>query len=249
MKKNILSFIAILSFGLAVQAQTFEIYEGVGSTTDISGTTVTINLNNDTYEGYFYVKNISGNPIETKVRRVNIVTTSSNVIYGICWGATSTPGAPGAVGTCYPPIDNSTYTTPSGAILDANNFGLITSDVSFLNYANEPVHFRYYIEDLNGIKYDSLDLKINTTLGVKEAKNIVSFNAYPNPANDVINLSVQGSTENSMKLIDVLGNVIVEEKFGSSKKLDVSQFKNGVYILTIYSNGKMVQTKRVVVRH
>ena len=44
MKKNILSFIAVLSLGLAVNAQTFEIYEGATSTTDISGTTVTVNI-------------------------------------------------------------------------------------------------------------------------------------------------------------------------------------------------------------
>ena len=119
----------------------------------------------------------------------------------------------------------------------------------FLQGSNEPVHFRYYIEDINGVVYDSLDIKMTTTLSVKELKSAVSFNSYPNPANDVINLTVQGSTDNAIKMIDVLGNIVAEEKFGVSKKLDVSQLKNGVYILTVYSNGKMVQTKRVVVRH
>ena len=249
MKKNILSFIAVLSLGLAVNAQTFEIYEGATSTTDISGTTVTVNLTTDEYEGYFYVKNISGAPIDTKVRRVNILSTSSNVTYGICWGATTTPGGPGAVGNCYPPEATATYNTPEGAILDASNVGLITTDLHYLQGANEPIHFRYYIEDINGVKYDSLDIKTSTSLSVKELKSAVSFNSYPNPANDVINLTVQGSTDNAIKMIDVLGNIVAEEKFGVSKKLDVSQLKNGVYILTVYSNGKMVQTKRVVVRH
>lgn len=246
MKKNILSFIAFISLGLAANAQTFEIYEGTTSTTDISGTTVYANITSDEYEGHFYVKNISGSPINTQIRRVNKVTTTPSVKYGVCWGATSINNP--AVGICYPPENSQSFTTPSGATLDGSNVGYMVADVQFDN-VNEPVHVRYYVEDINGVKYDSLDLVITTTLGTKEIKNTVSINAYPNPANDVINLAVQGSTDNSMKMIDVLGNVIVEEKFGTSKKLDVSQFKNGVYILTVYSNGKLVQTKRVVVRH
>ena len=246
MKKNILSLIAFISLGLAANAQSFEIYEGITSTTDISGTTVYANLTNDEYEGHFYVKNISGAPINTQIRRVNINATTPAVTYGVCWGATSTNNP--VVGICYPPENSQSFTTPSGATLDGSNVGYMVADVQFDN-VNEPVHVRYYVEDINGVKYDSLDLVITTTLSTKEIKNTASINAYPNPANDVINLAVQGSTDNSMKMIDVLGNVIVEEKFGTSKKLDVSQFKNGVYILTVYSNGKLVQTKRVVVRH
>lgn len=241
MKKNILSFIAVLSLGFAVQAQTFEIYEGLGSTTDISGTTLTKSISDNFFETHFYVKNVSGTSMTTVIQRVNILQTSQNVAYGICWGAA------GSGGLCTTSTD-AVYTFPITVELNANNLGDLTSEVTYDN-TNEPVHFRYYIKDESGVKYDSLDVIVSTTLGVKEAKNIVSFNAYPNPANDVINLAVQGSTDNSMKLIDVLGNVIVEEKFGISKKLDVSQFKNGVYILTVYSNGKMVQTKRVVVKH
>lgn len=248
MKKNILSLFAMVSLGLAVNAQTFEIYEGLNSTTDISGTTVTVALEGDFYEGYFFVKNTGSSTINTKIRRRNMEATGAGVRYGICWGVLD-PTNPAAPGTCYPPVIAQNFTTPGIAPLSNTNKGSITTDVHFEVGSNEPVHFRYYVEDEAGTVYDSLDIKITTTLGVKELKNVVSFNAYPNPANDVINLSVQGSTDNALKMIDVLGNVIAEEKFGASKKLDVSQFKNGVYILTIYSNGKMVQTKRVVVRH
>jgi hypothetical protein len=248
MKKNILSLITMLSFGLVANAQTFEIYEGLGSTTDISGTTINVTLDGDFYEGYFFVKNTTNTPIKTNVRRVNILTTSVDITYGICWGIVD-PLNPGAPGVCYSPSATSTFTTPSNAFLSSSNIGSITSDVGYNSGSNEPVHFRYYIEDTVGTIYDSLDIQINNVLAVKEIKNAVSFNTYPNPANDVINLTVQGSSDNAMKIVDVLGNIIAEEKFGTSKKLDVSQFKNGVYILTIYSNGKMVQTKRVVVRH
>lgn len=242
MKKNILSLLAVVSFGLAVSAQTFEIYEGTDLTNNIANTELTKSITNDFFETHFYVKNISGAPIKTRIQRKNILTTSENITYGICWGAV---GSGGLCTSSEDPI----YTFPEDIELNSTNMGELTSEVLYAQNSNEPVHFRYYILDENNVKYDSLDVIVLTTLGVKELKNTVSFNAYPNPANDVINLSVQGSTDNSMKIIDVLGNVIVEEKFGTSKKLDVSQFKNGVYILTIYSNGKMVQTKRVVVRH
>ncbi len=246
MKKNILSLIAVAAFGLTVQAQTFEVYDDASSTTDIAGTTLNVTFEGDEYEASFYLKNISGSPINTFVRRVNILTTTEAVQYGICYGVYDV-NDPNNAGLCYPPNELQTDITPNGLSADAAN--LIAIKTNVLYDLNQPVHFRYYFEDENGVKYDSLDIKLSTTLAVKDLKSAVSFTAYPNPANDVINLSVQGSSDNAFKLIDVLGNVIVEDQFGVSKKLNVSQFKNGVYILTIYSNGKMIQTKRIVVRH
>jgi hypothetical protein len=43
--------------------------------------------------------------------------------------------------------------------------------------------------------------------------------------------------------------VVMEDKMNTSKKIDVRDLKNGVYILTVYANGSLLQTRRVVVRH
>jgi hypothetical protein len=61
---------------------------------------------------------------------------------------------------------------------------------------------------------------------------------------------VNGSNDNTVKLVDVLGKTVYVEKIGTSKKIDLSNINNGVYILTVISaNGATLQNKRIVVKH
>ena len=80
MKKNILSFIAALSLGIAVNAQTFEIYDGASSTTNILGTILESTIMGDEYEAHLFIKNVSGPATNTFIRRVNILKTSPEEI-------------------------------------------------------------------------------------------------------------------------------------------------------------------------
>ena len=248
MKKTLLSLLTVLSLGVTASAQNFAIYEGLNSTTDISGTTINVQVSSAVYEGYFFAKNLTGTPVEVKIRRVSIVAPPSLVTEQVCCGPIPDPNA---VGNCYDIAQgNMNWLSPLSAVLDESNKANMEIHVN-PHGSTGLVHNRYYVEDLNGNKLDSMDLKIGNIASVKEIKNnTVSFNAYPNPANEVLNLTVQGTSgDNSVKLVDVLGNVVLEEKMGASKKLDVSEFKNGVYILTVYSNGAQIQARRVVVRH
>jgi allantoicase len=52
-----------------------------------------------------------------------------------------------------------------------------------------------------------------------------------------------------IRIFDVLGKVVYDEKAIKSKKIDMSELKNGVYILTFIEKGITIQTKRVIVRH
>lgn len=248
MKKTLLSLLAVCTLGVTATAQNIAIYEGLSSTTDISGTTINVQVSSSVYEGYFFAKSISGAPVSVKVRRVSIVTPPSAVTEQVCSGAIPDNDGTGA---CID-IDANTpnWLCPITVNLDATN--KVNMEVHVNHHGSSGlVHNRYYIEDLNGNRLDSVDLKIGNIASIKENKTAsVTFNAYPNPADDVINLAVQGTSgDNAVKLVDVLGNVVLEEKMGASKKLDVSSFRNGVYILSVYSGGALVQTRRIVVRH
>lgn len=246
MKKTLLSLFAVCALGLTAKAQSIAIYEGSSSTTDISGTTINVQAGASVYEGYFMAKNLTSIPIDVKIRRVQIVTPPSGSSDEICCGPLPDPNG---IGSC--------ITIPPGT---TNWLSNLTVTLDETNKANMEVHIdhhgttglihnRYYVEDLNGNKLDSIDVRVGNLASVKEVKNNVSFNAYPNPADDVINLSVSGGSDNAFKLVDVLGKVVLEEKMGAAKKLDVSAFKNGVYILSVYSGGSLIQTRRIVVRH
>jgi len=246
MKKLLLSIFTLGSIGLA-GAQTFAIYD-YGTSTDISGTTITFIADGITpYDGHLTVENISGAPLNVKIRRTQIDNFNSVVSEQVCWGPVPDPSF---LGTC---IDfNSTdswWSTPAAEMND-QNVGDVKIHIA-PTMSSSGAHYRYYIEgtDANHTRYDSVDVRINSVAAVKEAKN-VSFSVYPNPATDLITLNVQGTgSDNTVKLIDVLGNVVFEDRMGATKKIDVSTFKNGVYILSVYNSGSLMQTKRIVVRH
>lgn len=247
MKKTLLSLFAAFALGAAAHAQTIAIYEGVNSTTDISGTTVQVQTPSSIYEGYFFAKNISTNAIDVKIRRIQVVVPPTSVEDEICIGAI--PDITGE-GSCIP-IAPGTVNWLSNLVvsLDQTNKGNMEVHINPHGYTGL-IHYRYIVEDVNGTRLDSMDIRISNLATVKEVKSAVTFNAYPNPANDVINLSVQGTSgDNTVKLVDVLGNVVLEEKMGAAKKVDVSEFRNGVYILSVYSGGSLIQTRRIVVRH
>ena len=246
MNKLILTLASCLTLGFTASAQNYAIYEGLNSTTDISGTTVQVQVGSSTYEGFFFGKNLTGTPIEVKIRRVSIVTPPAAVTEQVCSGPIPDPTG---IGNCFDiAAGNVNWLSPNSFIIDDANKAGMEVHIS-PNGSMGMVHNRYFIEDLNGNKLDSLDVKIGNFASIKDVKPSVTFIAYPNPADDILTLTVQGSSENTVKLVDVLGNVVLEDKLTSTKKIDMREFKNGVYILTVYSSGALMQTRRVVVRH
>ena len=52
-----------------------------------------------------------------------------------------------------------------------------------------------------------------------------------------------------IKITDVLGNVILKEVIASSKKLDVTELKSGVYFIVFEGNGVKSFSRKVIIRH
>lgn len=71
-----------------------------------------------------------------------------------------------------------------------------------------------------------------------------SFNLFPNPANDIINLTFVNENNQRWILTDMTGKVISE---GKSRRIDVSSYDRGLYVLRIFQNGG-VQNRKVVLQ-
>ena len=68
-------------------------------------------------------------------------------------------------------------------------------------------------------------------------QNISDFKMFPNPANDVLNISAAVNLENA-KIYNLVGQLVVDQKIGSlSDQINVSQLKTGIYILEVASEG------------
>ena len=80
-----------------------------------------------------------------------------------------------------------------------------------------------------------------------------SLRVYPNPVNELFNIDIYSSEKsevNSYKVIDILGNQLVEKNIGSifgkySEKVDVSSFSKGIYFVEFNLNG-LKSTKKII---
>jgi Secretion system C-terminal sorting domain len=85
--------------------------------------------------------------------------------------------------------------------------------------------------------------------------DVENFNVFPNPANDILNISFTGSREDlKFSLMNGIGQILMTEKSESVNninentiQMNVNELSNGVYFLNVSDNNSNVKTIRVVV--
>ena len=88
-----------------------------------------------------------------------------------------------------------------------------------------------------------------------EEEVVTDLNIYPNPVLNKLNISFS-STENekyNFKIIDVLGNIILNENYTSingenKEQLNLSYVAKGIYFLRVEKQGKEIKSMRIVVQ-
>jgi hypothetical protein len=238
--------VASLSFAQNAQVFTFE-SETIGST-DISGTQVDFTFTADgLYKKHFYMKNVSGSTHDIKIERTILSEPAGWDDY-LCWGRPTTESDPFFQNGCYGASQMNTviWTSPNVVTIPADSGAEVIADY----VVNGPGTACYkYVFKRGNTPWDSLTVCINRSVSIDENEEL-SFAVYPNPANDVINISTKGTDGNSViRITDVLGKVVLQEAISENKKLDVSDFKNGVYLINVIENGISTKSKRIVVRH
>ena len=247
MKKFILSLSAIFTlsfFGVIAQSNGIEIrLDGNGA--DLSGTEVVINLTTGNYDANMHVSNNTGTNKAWKItrRKISVPATWTDVL---CWGP-----------NCYP-ASGDLYTTPGVAPIVTNGTELfstgLVADLHMTITPNQTATssalYRYYITNTQGAYEDSIDLSINFTLGVTSLKQPTTLTISPNPADDNVKIALEGIENSSVKIVDVLGNVVYNESINNgTKNIDVSTFKNGVYFVLVEAPGIKSFNRKLIIRH
>ena len=222
----------------------------LNETDNISGQAHTIKATDGSEQKIeFQIHNESTKTQPWLIKRVRLDVPQSGWDDNLCWGPQSNP----LEGSCYTSsqMPDDLWITPEAANVPAQEAGLlqvyITPDAGSLDDG----HYRYYVGVSAEEPADSVDIIIKREAAsiVDISKNSVNISLYPNPAADYLQVSSTGINQNgTIKIMDVLGKVIVQEKFTGSKKYIVREFKNGVYIMTVATAGK-VYSKRFVVKH
>jgi len=91
--------------------------------------------------------------------------------------------------------------------------------------------------------------------GIKNISGqMISFSAYPNPANSFINFNyiLNGAQRASLKIFNLLGECVQTLPLNVSKNktsIDVQSIPSGVYVCEIEADGSMPTYQRLVVSH
>jgi len=221
MKKQILS-IAIVLFGFAsAQAQC----------------TISPTCTPDANTGYCTV------PAEDTALPNGEVGTPYNFVVQISLGTTAGGGAATIndaeiTGVTLP--TGLTYTTnPANGVINGGSSGCIeitgtpTTDV---------VDFSVDVEVLASTSFGPVPYSFSYTLTIDASTasinevNIAELTLFPNPVEDKLTVTVKEPTV--IKVTNVLGTVVLDEKINSSKTLNVSGLKNGIYFVTNTTTGR-----------
>ena len=71
---------------------------------------------------------------------------------------------------------------------------------------------------------------------------------YPNPAINQLQVNIESGTSGQLIVFDISGREILQTEIISSKKLNVSDWENGVYLLTVVSND-IQYTEKFTIKH
>lgn len=241
MNKKILSLLAGTFLFGATYAQNHEITVLGGNGQDIVNTVMTVEI---TTNDYIYmdwnVKNVSGLTVQSIVAR-RVIDPVTGWTDQVCYGNASG-------GTCVDPPSNDWVMNSSDAVTLADNETAL-ANLKIHPDAPDNSHYRYYFGTPQDPYQDSVDVFVKNVLAVKELKKNISLTVSPNPASDFLSVKVPGVDKGTLKVVDVLGNVIMIENFSGSKTINTSSFKNGVYFVSITGEGFTSVTRKVVVRH
>jgi hypothetical protein len=245
MKKAFLLIILFISINLISFAQIS--ISVAGSQTDISGNglnpyVLNVDPTNDQLILLGYVvldlelQNNTGSPKSWRITREK-VSVASDWNDQLC-----IPGA------CYSPSGN-IWPTPADNPVLLNNAEKAPLNLHFTpGSAAGNATYRYYIGDGTTFE-DSVEIRIAYVLGLKNSKPTNTLSIGPNPASDQIFVSSTSNEPMSIKIIDVLGNNVYSETLSGNKKIDVSDFKNGIYFVTLESSDTRISNRKLIIRH
>ena len=75
-----------------------------------------------------------------------------------------------------------------------------------------------------------------------------SLQVHPNPANEVVSITVDGVDQFTYTIFDISGQMLLSGMAQSDDLVSISQLNGGVYVLQIAANGKNQVVKLVVTK-
>jgi hypothetical protein len=141
----------------------------------------------------------------------------------------------------------------SGNYTESYNFtvGNVSGGATSGNYNlwNNDVEVIVFVEDRDNNRIMNAALAATTYVGLED-EDLVKATIYPNPADNALNITLDGEQELSVSIIDLTGKTVMSQDFGltTGETLNTSNLNAGMYIVQIVADGKMA-AQRIAVTH
>ena len=241
MRKALL-FISLFASAIVLRAQIDILYQG-----SVVNDTIVIYEQSPNEDCYLYLtcKNNQSNPINVKIVSNRVYGSEGIEVLSVCaLGETCVPGTESR------PFDidaNGEKEFDSWVMI---NEGLADGTCTMLSFKvqdmNDEANFKtVYVKYIIGTN------AINTV-----SKIDANISLYPNPARNTayINYELPESivANSKIEIRNMLGSVVKEvaiQNNNGTQSINTGNMPNGVYLCSIVCNGKVSQTKKMVVKH
>jgi len=137
--------------------------------------------------------------------------------------------------------------------VDIFSFQFSLDDSNGMQGANQLAAVNFYGAAAQGSTpfYYIDDIKVTDVNGVSVAESGIrsELSAYPNPANDVLNISTNGLSPVLVTLFDISGKVVHNKTLNQAfARLNVAGLTDGIYFIQMVQDGETT-TKKLVIRH
>jgi len=245
MKKILLPIALLILTVYSVDAQTFALeWDGHPY---IEGDTITVapELSSTAeilFEPIFYNNTVSGVNIE--VARDEIIIVDGSVNY-FCWDTCYLHAVDTSIKVKYIPAGSSTVLGDFVAHYEINETtGSSVIGYKFYDKSNPDENLSVFV------KFDTSPSGVDDNI----FNNIRISEIYPNPATNFVNIDYDipiDATEANVRIVNMFGMVVKDRKLHASNnhmRLNVSELVEGIYFYSIYVNGKIFTTKKMIIR-
>ena len=131
--------------------------------------------------------------------------------------------------------------------------GGVSNDVVVATAGISSPQTSYYYDGTDATWYYStatpmVRMNFNPNLASIEETTNNTFEVYPNPASDVVNIKFNDATNAAISVLNLAGKEVMTSTVnGTQTSFSTSSLTNGVYLIKV-SNGTDVQITKVIVR-
>lgn len=240
MVKKILSIL----FSLAVICAYGQSLQIVSSKSD---TLVVGNAYNENdIESYVVVKNVSSQPIDVLVKRIdknyNALTDSNAICWGICF----------ATDVSVSPLSTK-KTLQSGEEAAKYDFvGHVYPDMDGIARQGDITYVFFNANDNSDTVAHTVTYKTTMDFSVDEPTAQSQVTVYPNPASDRVEVKYDlvGASQGTFEIINLVGSTVYRKKLNTTRSqfgLNLSELSSGVYFYVLKSTDKVLSTKKLVI--